>query len=774
MKSVFTTALFFFTVLVFAQNCLPTGITLSTQTEVNNFPINYPGCVFIQGNLIIGKTGTPTTITDLTPLSQIIGIGGRLIVSNNANLLSLNGLQNITQIQNTSQFYDVAIQLNPSLTNLNNFPAITGNSIYIFNNGISSLTGLNNATAEQILIEQNHNLINLTGICLIDNNCDIKNNNSLNSLLGLQSVGSLSISGNNSLTNLLGLENITSLYSLSLSDCQSLTSLQGLVNLNTITSTMSIRNCDNLSNLDNLTNLTSLSTVSLDDNLNLQNINGLSNITQFSNTPFSRILIYNNQNLVSLDGLNNAISSYLDDIYVVNNPNLTSFNFNGISSFGVIQVVNNPMLTTLSLQNLITIGYLVTINNTNLSNLNGFSTPTGNSNINLSNNASLTDISGLNGVGPEISLNIDNNDNLISLGGLESVNIINDLSLVNNLNLNNLAGLQNVATINGSINISNNNNIQNLNALLNLTSNLQSIVIKNNNLLSNISNLNNLNTTGYFDAIEVENNPILQSLVGVYTVSSPYIENYGTFRIVNNDALSTLSSLDSIINFGEFTITGNANLSECEVWGVCNLIDQCNGGCTLTISNNMAGCNSLMEVETACASVLPITYSIPLEATVKHNSTIITWSVATQINNDKYIIEHSVDGIVFSPIGEIDGDGTNTEESHYKYTHNNPSIGTNYYRIKQIDFDGKYNYSNIASVVYKGDVRKIEIYPNPATEEVTLSVTEVTEVRVVDMMGRMVITQTVTQENNRIDISELPKGIFIVIIGDKVQRFIKQ
>lgn len=48
----------------------------------------------------------------------------------------------------------------------------------------------------------------------------------------------------------------------------------------------------------------------------------------------------------------------------------------------------------------------------------------------------------------------------------------------------------------------------------------------------------------------------------------------------------------------------------------------------------------------------PITYSKPLEATLKQNSINLTWSASTQINNDKYVIEHSRDGKYFTPIGE--------------------------------------------------------------------------------------------------------------------------
>lgn len=148
----------------------------------------------------------------------------------------------------------------------------------------------------------------------------------------------------------------------------------------------------------------------------------------------------------------------------------------------------------------------------------------------------------------------------------------------------------------------------------------------------------------------------------------------------------------------------------------------------------------------------------------------MTWSIVTQINIDKYIIEHSKDCKDFSPIGEIDGDGTHNEERHYAYTHNNPSVGVNYYRIKLVDYDGKFSYSDIASVRYKDNGETI-IYPNPATSEVTVEVSEPLEVLVTDTMGRVLHKQTVNKENNVVDLSGMPSGLLIFSLqnGHKVK-----
>jgi len=147
------------------------------------------------------------------------------------------------------------------------------------------------------------------------------------------------------------------------------------------------------------------------------------------------------------------------------------------------------------------------------------------------------------------------------------------------------------------------------------------------------------------------------------------------------------------------------------------------------------------------SAALPITYSKPL--------------VATQINNDKYIIEHTTDGRHFSFIGEIAGDGNNTSEKHYDYTHDNPSIGINYYRIKQVDYDGKYSFSDVASLAYDGDGREIAIYPNPVSDGVTIFTPNNASLTIIDIYGRNIQANTFIEGENSIDIKELTSGFYI-------------
>jgi len=91
---------FFFKAAVFSQSCLPQGITLNTQEEIDNFQTNFPGCTEIEGSLNIAGTN----ITNLTGLSILTAIGEDLYIYDNNNLTSLIGLNYITTIEGIYYF----------------------------------------------------------------------------------------------------------------------------------------------------------------------------------------------------------------------------------------------------------------------------------------------------------------------------------------------------------------------------------------------------------------------------------------------------------------------------------------------------------------------------------------------------------------------------------------------------------------------------------------------------------------------------------------------
>lgn len=113
-------------------------------------------------------------------------------------------------------------------------------------------------------------------------------------------------------------------------------------------------------------------------------------------------------------------------------------------------------------------------------------------------------------------------------------------------------------------------------------------------------------------------------------------------------------------------------------------------------------------------------YFIPVELTsfsanVIDGNIILNWNTATELNNQGFEIERSFDNKIFSKIGYVAGFGTTTENKSYSYTIDEINSNKSYFRLKQIDFDGKFEYSNIIEV--DGISPKIfslgQNYPNP-------------------------------------------------------------
>ncbi len=179
-------------------------------------------------------------------------------------------------------------------------------------------------------------------------------------------------------------------------------------------------------------------------------------------------------------------------------------------------------------------------------------------------------------------------------------------------------------------------------------------------------------------------------------------------------------------------------------------------------------CENLPDV--ACQQVT-ISDVLPVElthfaASAKGYDVLLNWTTATELNNDYFHLEHSTDGRDFKVITQIDGHGTTNEPQAYQYTHLFPGAGKHYYRLRQVDFDGRYEYSNVVNVTLEG-ISEIELFPNPVSGMLTVSGTggESLFLDIYHLDGRMVQTLT-TGGDEAIDISQLQAGTYVVKFRD--------
>jgi hypothetical protein len=143
-----------------AQSCLPDGITFETQAQIDSFQVNYPGCTEIEGDVTIHNTD----INDLSGLSVLTHIGGRLAIQQNNALTSLEGFDNLASVGEY-----VFIAQNNALTSFTGFDSLKsiGAGFEIsFNDALTSLLGLEGLTYinGSITIDENPVLTSLTGL----------------------------------------------------------------------------------------------------------------------------------------------------------------------------------------------------------------------------------------------------------------------------------------------------------------------------------------------------------------------------------------------------------------------------------------------------------------------------------------------------------------------------------------------------------------------------------------------------------------------------------
>jgi len=146
---------------------------------------------------------------------------------------------------------------------------------------------------------------------------------------------------------------------------------------------------------------------------------------------------------------------------------------------------------------------------------------------------------------------------------------------------------------------------------------------------------------------------------------------------------------------------------------------------------------------------------------------ILNWKTTSETNNSGFDIEKSVDAKNFEKIGFVDGNGDSKENKTYNFTDQNP-FSTTYYRLKQIDYDGKFEYSRIISV--KNDLSGISIYPNPAGNQLFVKDLQKEEnVTMRNSAGQIILHQTLLpkQPVNTIHISN---GLYTITIGKETRK----
>jgi hypothetical protein len=172
-------------------------------------------------------------------------------------------------------------------------------------------------------------------------------------------------------------------------------------------------------------------------------------------------------------------------------------------------------------------------------------------------------------------------------------------------------------------------------------------------------------------------------------------------------------------------------------------------------------------------TVLPVELT-NFKAKTVNNTTVLSWKTATETNNQGFTVERSANGTNFTAIGQVKGNGTSTVAHDYTFTDATPSVGSNYYRLRQTDLNGKETLSSVVSVLFgkTGLVLKNSLVNS--TLDVTVGEESATPLSIFNVSGQLIYT-TKAQGTQSIDVSRFAAGLYIIRTGTgEVSRFVKQ
>ena len=196
------------------------------------------------------------------------------------------------------------------------------------------------------------------------------------------------------------------------------------------------------------------------------------------------------------------------------------------------------------------------------------------------------------------------------------------------------------------------------------------------------------------------------------------------------------------------------------------------GDVTLTININ-GGTVS----ETCAISILPIELNYFVAEQLPNNQVQLEWQTLSETNNNYFTIEYSYNGLDWHVLDQIEGAGTTQQAQVYSYTHTNPNGNHIYYRLKQTDFNGTSEVSDIIEVTLNQSIKLLS-FPNPVSTTGIIEYPGNKELKIqaiYDVYGRKTSLYAEQRAPNQIelDFSSVSPGIYYIVTNLGTTKFVK-
>ena len=682
-----------------------TDYIFNSQTEVDNFS----DCVTIVNNLTIESTDAGDPIVDLSNLSSIEEINGYFSIWDNDQLEVIDVFNALTYIGG-----DFTIQYNSILSTISNFDEleeIVGKFSVIQNDILTEITGFSSLTK----VATGPGTIGIQ----IALNYEMENIPDFNSLTEIS--GGLSITQNPKLASINGFNGINNIESIGINLNNELASIAGFLNLEICNGYFEITDNPSLNSFPTFSNLTALG----------------------NSTSTTRI---SNNGLISISGFNN-LTSINHDFEIVSNIGLTTIN--GFTSLeevtGDLDIRLNTLLSDI-------IGF------ENIAVISGELTIEDNPELDLCHISSVCSHIAAGGI-TTISGNDTNCADVPTVQGLcEDENPIID-------------GTEDACITVASLTIdagAGNNN------------EWIDIFNSSGNILCSINaNGNDLGLTEFSiyqsSADRMANIPYMNRDIMISPASQPTTP-VSVRMYYTADELAGLMAADaSISDEGDLDFTKTTTDCDGQFEAPGEFVTQTDSGPYGTmgdifVEGEVSSFSTFYAhgQDVVLSSVVPVEW-VDFTVREKNNEVELLWSTASEINSSHFEIEHSIDGADFYMIGREEGNGNRVEISNYDYVHEYPVIGTNYYRLKQVDYDGNFDYSDTRIARFTGTT-SLSIFPNPVKEFVMIQSdrSEDLTYRLYNQIGEEIITG-VCKGGDPISTQDLKVGTYVLVVQNSIE-----
>lgn len=265
--------------------------------------------------------------------------------------------------------------------------------------------------------------------------------------------------------------------------------------------------------------------------------------------------------------------------------------------------------------------------------------------------------------------------------------------------------------------------------------------------------LDKVSGVGYWDVTRDAGGTVTTAVVDLYYNANDVVSDAPNLRVAKDDGAGNWVDLGGT---GSATPSGN-------ILSTTNFTTFS----SFSLANNLGGANAL-----------PVEL-VYFRGKLLLGGVVLEWQTASELNNDFFEIEVSTDAENYITIANIRGQGTTTALNDYEFVDRYPASGLNYYRLRQVDYNGDFEYSNIISVMNDAPAKLYySAYPQPASTHLTLQLRAIDETSMMNLFiyninGRIIKHITIDPKTKQlpVDISAFTNGLYLIRLNQAAQAF---